>query len=168
MTQWRKRGKRREKGEVEGRPALLGGVEKLGEGLPVPGDAAIEHLERNTLDIDEIAHRDFACLGLAGRDADAAIAHHHRSDAVPRGRADRRVPADLRVVMRVRVDKTGRDDAIGRIDDLRRAVADPADFGDFSVFNGDIGLAARRSGAIDHGAVLDQQVVGHRRISLCC
>jgi hypothetical protein len=80
-------------------------------------------------------------------------------------RADRRVPADLRVVMRVRVDKAGRDDETVGIDGLRRPIGDPADFGDPAVLDRHIGLAPGRAGAVDHGAVLDQQVVTHPRAS---
>ena len=166
MTQWRNGVSGARKARLRAEPRVCGRVEEFGKGPPVPGDAAVEYLERDALDIDQVAHRDLARLGLARRDADAAIAHHDRGDAVPRGRADRRVPADLRVVMRVRVDKAGRDDSAGRIDDFRRAVADPADLGDLAILDRDIGLAPLRAGAVDHGAVLDQQIVGHRHISI--
>ena len=63
--------------------------------------------------------------------------------------------------MGVRVDKAGRDDAIGGVDDLLGAVLDPADLGDPAIRDRDIGLAARCAGAVDHSAVLDQQIVRH-------
>jgi len=63
--------------------------------------------------------------------------------------------------MGMRVDKAGRDDAIGRVDDPLGAVADPADLDDPAVRDRDVGVAARRAGAVDHGAVLDQQIVRH-------
>src|SRR4051794_38670519 len=68
--------------------------------------------------------------------------------------------------MRVRVDETRRDDSPGRIDNFYRTIVDCAYFGDSAVFNGNVGLTPRRPGAVDNGAVLYQQVVGHRRISV--
>ncbi len=77
------RRERREEAEVERGLAPLGGVHVLREGLPVPGDAGVQHLERNRLDVHQVAHRDLARRRPARRDADAAIAHHHDGHAVP-------------------------------------------------------------------------------------
>ena len=119
---------------------------------------AVEHVERDRLDVDQVAHRDLARSGLAGRDADAAIAHHHRGHAVPRRGRERAVPADLRVVVRVRIDEARRHDEPARVDGAlapaRRPVRSPIPAAD----NADIGGPRRRAGAVDDGAVLDQQV----------
>ena len=65
--------------------------------------------------------------------------------------------------MRVRVDKARGDDAAPGLDDLASAVPDLADLGDPAVHDRDIGLTPRCAGAVDHGAVLDQQIIGHRQ-----
>jgi hypothetical protein len=38
----------------------LGRIEELRKGLPLPGDAFLQHVERNGFDVDEIAHGDLA------------------------------------------------------------------------------------------------------------
>jgi hypothetical protein len=159
------RRQRCQKGQIQGRAAPLGGIQIFGEALPIPGDAPVQDRERNALDIDQVAHRDLARLGFAGRDAHAAIAHDDRGDAVPTRWADRRVPADLRVVMGVRVDEAGGDDEAGGVDRLCRAVADSADIGNPAAHDSDIGAASRGAGAVDNSSALDQQVVGHLFIS---
>ncbi len=58
--------------------------------------------------------------------------------------------------MGVRVDKAGGDDEAGGIERLCRAGADPADLGNPAVLDRDIGLASRRTGAVDNGPALDQ------------
>ena len=42
------------------------------------------------------------------READAAIAHHHRGDAVPAGRRQLAVPGRLAVIVGVDIDEAGR------------------------------------------------------------
>jgi hypothetical protein len=64
--------------------------------------------------------------------------------------------------MGVRIDEARRHHQIGGIDRLGRAIADPADFGDLAPADRHVGAAARRSGAVNHSAILDQDVVGHR------
>lgn len=157
------RRERREEGEVERGLARRGRVHELREGLPVPGDALGEHLEGDRLHVDEIAHGDLARLGPAGRDADAAIAHHHRGHAVPGGGRERPVPADLRVVMRVRIDEAGRNREARGVDGSFDLFLDSLFHGkDLSIQNPDIGSPCRRPAAVDHEAVLDEQIAGHR------
>ena len=79
------RRQRRDKAEIERRAALVGGGKKFREGLPVPGDPLVQHLERDRLDIDKVARCDLARLRAARRDPDTAIPHDDRSDAMPGG-----------------------------------------------------------------------------------
>ena len=58
--------------------------------------------------------------GLHRGEAEAAVAEHHRGDAVPAGDRAVRVPADLGVVVGVQVDEAGRDDQPVGVDDPRR------------------------------------------------
>jgi hypothetical protein len=153
------RRERREKGEIERRIPARGGVEILRKALPVPRDARIEHLERNRLHVDEVAHRDLARLRPAWRDAHAAVAHHDRGHPVPRRRRHRAVPADLRVVVRVRIDEARRDDQAIRVEGSLRGPADILpDLEDLSRGDRDIGMPRRRARSVDDGAVPDQKI----------
>ena len=49
------------------------------------------------------------------------------------------------------------------VDGALGAFGDLADLGDLAVGDGDVGPIARRTSAIDHGAVLDDEVIAHRR-----
>src|SRR5206468_4226652 len=113
------------------------------------------------LDVPQALPGDLARLGLAGRDADAAIAHHHGGDAVPRRGRDRAVPANLRVVVGVRIDEARRHDQPVGIDGALGALADLADLGHLAAGNGDVGLVALGARAVDHGAVPDHEIVAH-------
>src|SRR6266700_2979080 len=154
MTQWRNGVKGAMKARLSAEPRLAAASRNSGKVCQSQVMPRSSTSKGDALDIDQIAHRHFARFGPARRDADAAIAHHHRGDAVPGRGADRRVPADLRVVTGVRVDKAGRDDAIGGVDDPLGAVLDLADLGDLAVRDRDVGMTARRAGAVDHCAVL--------------
>ena len=68
--------------------ATLEAVKKLRKGNPIPDDTFGQRGIRNRLDVSEIPCGDFAIVGLAGRDANAAITHHDARNAVPRGAAD--------------------------------------------------------------------------------
>ena len=105
------------------------------------------------------SHGDLARLGLAGRDADAAVAHHHGGHAVPRRGRDRAVPADLRIVVGVRIDEARRDDQAVGVDGALGAFRHLADFGHLAVGDRDIGLVSLGARAVDHDAVLDDEIV---------
>src|SRR5207245_8533947 len=99
--------------------------------------------------------------GLAWRDADAAVAHHHGRDAVPRGAGDQGIPANLCVVMRMRIDEAGCEDEVARIDYFLRAVFDFANFGDAPVLDRDVAMKSGRPGSVDYRSVLDHEIVRH-------
>ena len=75
-----------------------------------------------------------APLALGGphrREAEAAVADHHRRDAVPARQRAVRVPEDLGVVVGVQVDEARRDDQAVGVEHLVGLVgADLADLGD--------------------------------------
>src|SRR5208283_1919453 len=68
--------------------------------------------------------------------------------------------------MGMRIDEAGRHDEVAGVDDLARAVLDFADFGDASAADCDVGLKARRAGAVNHGAVADQKIIRHASVLL--
>ncbi len=98
-------------------------------------------------------------VGAGGREADAAIAHHDRGDAMPGRWREFSVPGRLTVIVGVDVDEAGRDEEAARVDLILAGRCDLADGGDDAVVDGDIALEGRRAGAIDNGAVADDEVV---------
>ena len=95
--------------EVDVVGPALDGVEVLGEATPTPSQALVQRRAGDVLDalhqLDEAV-----VVGRADRgEADAAVAHHDRGDAVPRRRRERGVPGGLAVVVGVDVDEAGRD-----------------------------------------------------------
>ena len=151
----------REEAQVEGRAPPCRRLDELGKRLPVPGDAHVEDIEGDGLDVDEVAHGHLARLGPARRDPHPAVAHDDAGDAVPGRGRHRAIPADLRVVVRVRVDEAGGDHEIGGIDHGGRAARHPADLGDPAIGDGHVGLARLRPRTVHQRAVLDHEVVGH-------
>src|SRR5689334_24567160 len=63
----------------------------------------------------------------------------------------------------MRIDEARSDDQIRRIQHAARAIAAHADFGDPSVDDSDVAMAARRAGAVNDNAVANKQVVSHNR-----
>ena len=74
------------------------------------------------------------------READAAVAHDDRGDAVPARRREQRIPADLAVVVGVDVDEAGRDQQPVGVDRAPgRSAGQIADLGDDAVVDRDVG-----------------------------
>ena len=69
----------------------------------------------------------------AGREADAAIAHHGGGDAVLRRGRDVLAPGDLAVIVGVKVDEAWRDQLAPGVDLFGTFARDPADFDDATV-----------------------------------
>ncbi len=97
-------------------------VEVLAVGLPVPAEALHDRVGGDVLDRLHHLGEVLPVLGLARRERHAAVAEHHRRDAVPARRRADRVPRELRVEVGVDVDEAGGDElAVGV--DLPRARA---------------------------------------------
>src|SRR5882672_4031085 len=102
-------------------------------------------------------------LGLAaGGKREAAVAHHHAGHTVPARAGPERIPEDLRVHVGVSVHEARRHHLAVGVEDLTRGLTNAADGRDASVSHRDIAPIAGEAGSVDHRAVLDQQVVGHR------
>ena len=63
--------------------------------------------------------------------------------------------------MGVRIDETWCHDQPVGVDGALGALGHLADFGDLAIGDGDVGPIALGAGAIDHGAVLDHQIIAH-------
>ena len=102
-------------------------------------------------------------LLLHRREADAAIAEHHRGDAVPARRREQRVPHRLPVIMRVHVDPAGRDQKPGRVDLAPAGTELAADRGDPLAGDRHVAGEGRLAGAVDDGAAANDDVVHESR-----
>ena len=118
------------------------GVEIFGEGLPVPRQA-FRHARARGCPRRLPSRLISVVLVLrpAGREADAAVAHHHGGDAVARRGREALVPGRLAVVVGVDVDEARRHELALGVDLLAARAGDLADRGDAAVLDGDIGLA---------------------------
>ena len=134
----------------------------LGKGLPLaPGHAFKQSGAGDVLDalhqVDEVFR---APLGN-WCEAHAAVAHDHRGHAVGRRSLEPVVPSDLAVVVGVRIDPAGQHQGAIGINPAPGAGArrDLADLGDAAVGHADVRDLGFRTGAVDHGASLDDDVV---------
>src|SRR5205085_7421698 len=124
-----------------------------------PLEALVHDRSGNVLDAFHQLDELLTVPGLAGREADAAVAHHSRGDAVPGRRRRVRVPGRLAVIVGVNVDEAGRHDAAFGVDLLGTSARDLADNSDAPVPDGDIGLARCGPRAVDHRAVADDEAI---------
>ena len=84
-------------------------IEEVGEAVPVPRQAFVQHDLGDVLHALHQVDQHVVLVVVAGREADAAIAEQHGRGAVP-GRGRQPVaPGHLRVVVRVHVDEARRD-----------------------------------------------------------
>ena len=104
------------RGDVERAGDVVERVEVLADRLPVPLDGLAQRRAGDALDALHEADEPVVAVGRGGREADAAVAHHHGGDAVPDRRREQRVPGDLAVVVGVHVDEAGGDGEAGGVD----------------------------------------------------
>jgi hypothetical protein len=119
-------------------------------------------VQRSTGDVLHAFHQLDEAIAVGGphrREADAAVAHHDGGDAVPCRRQQAAVPGGLTVVVAVDVDEArGDEQTVGRHLPVTAAL-DRSDLGDATGGDGDIRGASRCTGAVDHGAGTDDDVV---------
>ena len=153
-----------ERADVDRRAAFFDRVEVLLEGLerPFVAQPRLQRVEAHPFDFLERAHDESAMLGARRRDAEAAIAHHHRGHAVPWRYGHHAVPQDLRIVVRVDIDEAGGDHAAARLDRRGRLAGSLAHGGDFAVLDRDVAVARWGPGAVDYRTARDLEVVVHR------
>src|SRR6185437_15904102 len=143
--------------------APLDGVEISRKALeaPVAAHTGLERGDAHALDLFQRARDEAAMRGMGRCDAEAAIAHDDRRDAVPGRDAEEPVPQDLRVVMGVDVDEAGGDDAARRVNGLACLARGIAQCHDLAAADADIAGIARLAGAVDDGAAADLEVERH-------
>ena len=109
-----------------------------------------------------------AIFRATGRKANAAIAHDHRGHAMQRAWGHVRVPNRLSVIMSVDVDEAGRNQLARGVDFFGGCAGHFADGGNDAVFDANIGSKGLSAGAVNDGAVADDQVIfiGHRISSI--
>jgi hypothetical protein len=148
---------------VDGLRPAVDAVQELGVRHPVPGEALRHRHIRDRLDARHREHRALAQLRAHRREAEAAVADDDGRDAVPPRERQVRVPEELRVVVRVQVDEPGGDDHPARVERLRGVRGlQAADPGDAAVADADVGAVALGPRAVDHQAILQDDVqLGH-------
>ena len=137
-------------------------VEVLGEALPVPPQALVQRGAGDVLDALHQLDQALVVARAHRREPDAAVAHHHGRDAVPRRRQQqiaptwpaRRSGCGCRRSPGVTIAPSA---------SMRRAAGPVtrADVGDPAVVDGDVGGERCRAGAVDDGAAGDDEVMGH-------
>src|SRR5262249_34816924 len=105
--------------------------------------------------------------GLARRQREPAVAQEDGGHAVPAGAAPDRVPRDLRVHVGVAVDESrSHDESLG-VDGSLGHRPDAPDLDDPAVAHAHVTPVARRTRAVDDGAVLDQELERHAVFLRC-
>ena len=135
------------------------GVEVLREGLPLPGDAGRHRRGRDVLDGVEQVQQPLALGGADGGEADAAVAHDDRRDAVVAGGIEVRVPRHLGIHVGVDVDPARGDELAGGIDLALAGAHVVADGGDAVAVDADVGGELGHTGAVEDAAVADADLV---------
>ncbi len=147
--------------EIERVVAGIEGVEELLEALPVPRDPLGHRRPRDVLDTLHQLDQPLVTIGCGGCEADAAVAHDRRRDAVPGRRREVRVPRGLCVVVRVDVDPAGSEQESVGVDLAGGCVglAGTGHRGDPSVRHGDVGWPPRRAASVDEVGVANDQII---------
>ena len=100
--------------------------------------------------------------GRGRREGAAVLANDVGGDALPQGRQVNRVGQEHQVAMHVHVDEAGDDIPPGHVDlAWSRRPVEPPDLGDHGLQERHVGPIGRTARAVNHPAVLEDQVEGH-------
>lgn len=136
----------------------LAGGEVFGKGLEVPGNP-IQDREVDLFDPGEDLLHGFSAARVGRRQAEAAVAANHGSDAVEAGGGGEGIEGDLGIVVGMRIDEARRDDAsLGLEYAARLRSGNAADVRDPAVCDGDVRDAPGRPRSIDHDSVGAEQL----------
>ena len=101
-----------------------------------------------------------AIRSTAGREANAAIAHHRRGHAMPGGGRQMRIPHGLPIIMRVDINEAGCHQLAARVNFRGAAFRHLSNGGDAPAGHGHIRFTRRGPCAIHHNAATDHDI-GH-------
>src|SRR6516164_11175466 len=154
---------RQKRADVDVVMALADSSKKLGECLPAPVERLPHDRSRDVLDALHQFYEFLAMLGLAGREADSAEAHHHSRDTVPGRRDEPAVPHRLGIVVSVDIDESRRHNAAPGVDLLGAPRRHFSDRDDAAVLDGDVPVAWGFSRAVDDRTVSynEVEIAGH-------
>ena len=136
-------------------------VEVAAERLEGPRQRALQDLAVHPLHTGQRLDHPRLVFGLARRDAEAAVAHHHRRGPVPARGRRHRVPQKLSVVVRMYVPESGRHDEPADIQDPPRRLVHPADSGDAPARDGHVAAVGIGAGPVRDQAVLEDEIDRH-------
>jgi hypothetical protein len=129
---------------------------------PVVAQTALQRRQAHPLDFFQRAHDQPAMLGMGWRHAKAAIAEHHRGDAMPRRNRQHPVPQNLGVVMSMDIDEARRHGQAAGVDRAGRVPANLAQGRDFTRLDSYVACNTGLARAVDYGSAADFQIVVHR------
>ena len=141
------------------REPLLHAPHVVGHADPLPGRPLLHRAERHPFDPGQHPHQVVAVLGLAGRDGEAAVAHHQRGHAMPEAGREQRVPQHLVVVVGVDVDDAGSDNLALGVDDALGLARHLAGLDDLAALHRHVAGKRRCAGAVDDRPVPNDEVV---------
>jgi hypothetical protein len=148
--------------DVDRALAPLQRIHEFREAFPFPGQAGGEYRVGDFLDAFHQVHQRAAMMLLHRREADTAIAEHHRGDAVPARGRQQRVPHRLPVIMGVHVDPAGRDQEPVGVDLAPRRTLLAADRRDAAARDRNVAGEGRRAAPVDDPAASNDDVVHGR------
>src|SRR5215831_3153555 len=154
---------RQERADVDVVMVLADSSKKFGERFPAPVERLPHDCSRDVLDALHQFYEFLAMLGLAGREADSAVAHHHSRDTVPGRRDEPAVPHRLGIVVSVDIDESRRHDAAPGLDLLRAPLHHLSDRDDAAVLDGNVPFAWGAPRTVDDRTVSYNKVeiAGH-------
>jgi hypothetical protein len=134
-------------------------IEILAERFPGPTQSLVQGDAGDVLDTFHQLDQAVAIVRPDRCEADTAIAHYRRGDAVPARRLQTGVPHGLAVVVGVDVDEARRDQQALGVDLFGAFPRNSANRRDLAVLDRDIGLARAIARAVGHRAATDDQIV---------
>ncbi len=154
------------RGDVHDRALRVQRVEVLLEGLPAPVDALVQRSARDVLDALHQLDQEVLLARAHRREADSAVAHDDRGDAVPARGRELGIPAHLAVVVRVDVDPAGGEHQPVPVELSATTAVDGPDLGDVAAVHGHVAHERGTTGAVRDRGSSNHEVVHPSPLSL--
>ena len=133
-------------------------VQIVRERLPTPGQALGQGRSRDVLHPFEQADEPVMAIGPGRGETDAAVAHGHGGDPVPRRGGQQGIPGGLAVEVSMDVDESGRHQGSVGIDLPPGRLGQPTDAHHPVALHTHIGGHGRGAGAVHHRPTFDDQI----------